>query len=211
MKIVWQNEHFVVIDKPPLMLSVPSRLGKKDERPCAGLLLQELLRTTVYPTHRLDEGASGLLLFALNPEAHRFGNHLFQASLVGKEYQAVSEYDSATDLRSGQSFRWESLLAKGKKRAFQAPHGKQCLTEAKILAIFQTPPRALWSLHPQTGRPHQLRFELSTHGYPILGDTLYGAKQSWKDGGIALRCCVLKFPGNSLGLPANINIAGLQI
>jgi 23S rRNA-/tRNA-specific pseudouridylate synthase len=40
--VIFKNSHFAVIDKPVATLSVPSRLGREDPRPVAGILLQEL-------------------------------------------------------------------------------------------------------------------------------------------------------------------------
>ncbi|MBS1983183.1 MAG: RNA pseudouridine synthase, partial [Bdellovibrionales bacterium] len=70
MKIVFENPHFLAADKAPGWLSVPSRLGADDARPCVG---RELEKThgRVWPVHRLDLEVSGLILFARNAEAHR--------------------------------------------------------------------------------------------------------------------------------------------
>jgi len=50
-----------------------------------------------------------------------------------------------------------------------------------------------WVLKPQTSRAHQLRAQLSLRGWPIVGDTLYGAEPS-QEPGIALRGVALEGP-----------------
>ncbi len=92
LKIIFQNQHFVAVDKPAGWLSVPSRWGTDEERPCVGLLLQEQLRSKIYPVHRLDEPVSGLLLFALNAAAHRAANAWFADHHIQKTYEAMTTH-----------------------------------------------------------------------------------------------------------------------
>ncbi|MEI8347643.1 MAG: RNA pseudouridine synthase [Pseudomonadota bacterium] len=214
LPIVWQNNFFVAINRPPGMLSVPSRMGKADPRPCAGIILQEQLKERLFPTHRLDEVAGGLLLFAKNADAHRYANNLFEKRLIHKEYQAITFYP-ANETRKiilGQKLEWKSRLSRGKKRAYLDPRGKDCLTTA--IPIQQKGHFLKWLLHPATGRPHQLRFELFHRGYPILGDSLYGSEHPWPAGGIALRLCQLGFPEgperDRWELPAELIISGID-
>ncbi len=91
-------------------------------------------------------------------------------------------------MKLGQSQRWQSLLLRGKKRAYVHAAGKEAVTVATPLVIDGG--RVLWRLCPQTGRPHQLRVELSRRGCPILGDSLYGSTLAWGQG-IALRAVEL--------------------
>lgn len=192
--IVFQSSRFAIIDKPSEWLSVPSRLGAAEQRNCAGIWLQDYLGKRVYPVHRLDFGASGLLVFALDAEAHRVGNGFFEHSTVSKEYQAItSRLPGHSSLPIGEDLHWESLVSKGKKRAYEdLTRGKACKTDAKLVSDDNG--TQTWRLHPLTGRSHQLRWELSHRGYPILGDELYGSGEKWREGGIALRLVKLVFP-----------------
>src|SRR5262249_37266290 len=108
----------------------------------------------------------------------------------------------------GTSYVWKSKLLRGKKRAYESPAGK--LAETRALYTGSRPAGALWELHPKTGRPHQLRVHLAQHGFPILGDVLYGAKQPRDGGGIALRAVRLSLRGCSgrevFGLPEDLSV-----
>jgi hypothetical protein len=71
-----------------------------------------------------------------------------------------------------------------------------------------------WSLRPLTGRPHQLRFELSRRGWPVWGDALYGSARPFPiPGGIALRAVSLDLgacpEAPRLGLPAVLEVTPL--
>lgn len=190
MKILFQNENFVALEKPSGWLTTPARFGDQDPRPVLGLELQKLLGQQIFPVHRLDFEVSGLVLFALNAKAHSEANSLFEAKKVQKTYQALTENKNPYAPQIGDTVEWKSRILRGKKRAFESPHGKPSLTVAQFVGPGETGLR--WILKPVTGRSHQLRFDLSRHGYPILGDVLYGAV-SRSENEICLRSLSLQF------------------
>ncbi len=213
LTILFQNDAVVVADKPAAWLSVPSRMGRDDPRPCVGPALEAQLGGRLWPVHRLDLEVSGLLLFARSPDAHRKACAWFELRTVHKIYQALTEGAPPPVAEAV----WTGLLAKGKKRAFIAPHGKPSETRARWLGsrLLESGPSAqLWEVEPVTGRSHQLRFDLARHGYPVLGDSLYGASVPNAAGaGIALRAVQLDFRqaphATELGLPEVLNASPL--
>lgn len=186
--ILFENEHCVVIDKPPGWLSVPGRTAD-DARLIVGRVLEKQLGISILPVHRLDADVSGALLYAKTKEFHRDINMAFEKHAVRKTYQALTELSS---FEAGSTREWRSKLVRGKKRSFEADHGKISITEAQVLQRTRT--HLDWRLNPVTGRPHQLRFELAKHQCPILGDSLYGSQQKWPLGGIALRSIKIEIP-----------------
>lgn len=223
IQIVFENSHFVVCDKPCGVLSTPSREGEKDTRLCLGTTLQKQLGIQIYPVHRLDFEVSGLVMYAKNPEAHRKANAWFEKKEVQKTYRAltssqtyehipanVSNPRQAISLTVGDKFQWKARVLRGKRRSFESPQGKDSLTLAEYLGVNEEK-QLMWDLNPVTGRSHQLRFDLSRHGFPIVGDTLYGSKVSWKGPeSIALRSYRIDFskaPGaRELQLPEVIQL-----
>lgn len=211
LPIVFANDRVLVLDKPAGWLSVPSRTGSADERPCAGRIAQERLGR-LWPVHRLDLEVSGLLLFARDAEAHRLLSQSFEARAVRKTYLGRSEGSPPPDATIGFEARWESTLLRGKRRAYVHPAGKPAVTLATLLAVEParergtTAPILSWRLIPLTGRAHQLRVELGRRGCPLLGDTLYGASAPLPGGGIALRAVALELGsvGVRLGLPPEL-------
>jgi 23S rRNA-/tRNA-specific pseudouridylate synthase len=124
---------------------------------------------------------TGLLLFAKNAAAHRRANEWFESRQVHKTYEALTVATGADAFRD--KALWTSRLLRGKKRAYESPLGKNAETSACVINQVKTAAgiAALWQLEPHTGRPHQLRYELARHGFPILGDRLYGSDQSCPD------------------------------
>ena len=215
LAIVFKNLHFVVIDKPAAVLCVPSRMGRCDPRPVAGIRLQEQLGCRIFPVHRLDEDTSGLLMFALSPDASRAANLWFENHEIIKTYEALSIPLALQDIqRWSTEHTWHNRLMRGKKRAYEAIHGKPSITKARCV-VSSSGNKSVWHLLPITGRSHQLRYEMARHGFPIAGDTLYGSQQkSDVEQGIDLRAFKLDLTNcksrNDFQLPEIISIGGLR-
>jgi len=226
LEVVFENEHFVFLDKEAMVLTTPSREGKADSRPCLGLELQKQQGRRIFPVHRLDFEVSGIVMFAKNSEAHAQANGWFEYKQVFKTYEALSEDQNFEhippqiqnprkmfELTTGEKFLWKSRLLRGKKRAYEHATGKLSETEALYLGRDKTNGFHRWELHPLTGRPHQLRYELSRHGFPIVGDELYGSRKAFTKPGIALRAVKIDFSktpqAKSFGLPANLHVSSL--
>ncbi len=205
--IEFENEHFVVADKPTGILSVPSRYESEDSRRVLGRELEEQLKMRLIPVHRLDYEVGGLILFAKNDLAHQKASAQFESRDVTKIYHALTENQKSEKIETGKLMEWQSVLVRGKKRAFEAPQGKIAVTRVKVIEELGDGV-IRWALEPLTGRGHQLRYETAKRGFSILGDSLYGAKLPWPQGGIALKAVSIEFnDGDFLkrfGLPAKI-------
>ncbi len=205
MKILFQDENLVAVHKPAGWLSVPSSKGKEDLRSVVGIELQTLLKTTLFPLHRLDFEVEGVLAFAKNPLTQKNILEYWEVGKVQKKYHALtslenfSHWPENVEGRVSDSLNrnpWTSLLVAGKRRAFVAKHGSKAITKWKI--VDQTNEMIHWELEPVTGRRHQLRVELSRRGFPIWGDKLYGSKLTGPDNEIALKAISLKIEGYNL-------------
>jgi tRNA pseudouridine32 synthase/23S rRNA pseudouridine746 synthase len=204
-KTVFENSHFIIVDKASMVLSVPARTGLADPRPCLGHILEQDLNCKIYPVHRLDFEVSGLIMYAKTPDAHRAGNSWFENKLISKTYIALTSSDINPSEKVGVPFEWKCSLLRGKKRAYESPAGKKSITHGMLVE------KNCWHLNPVTGRSHQLRYELFRHGFPIIGDELYGSSLKFERGGIALRAFEINFQNiterEKFGLPEKINIS----
>ncbi len=206
MKILFEDENLVAVHKPAGWLSVPSVQGKSDSRSVVGIELQNLLKTTIFPLHRLDFEVEGVLAFAKNPPTQAKILDLWQKGQVQKKYRALTQtqdFSHWPENVEGNIFEWPegkpwtSYLVAGKKRAFVARHGSRSITKWEI--IKQKSTFLEWELEPVTGRRHQLRVELSRRGFPIFGDKLYGSqKVGPRTDEIALKAIQLKIEGYEL-------------
>lgn len=205
--IVFQNDFVLVVDKPPECLSVPARF-KDDPRPVLGRLLEQQTQLRLWPVHRLDCEVSGLIMYAKSADAHRLLNMAFEKHEVRKTYLAETEpipQHSQTEYEG--RVEWKSRVLRGKKRTYESPHGEMAVTFAEVKEL--TAERTQWFLYPQTGKPHQLRFELAKRKLPIRGDFLYGSLFEWPKG-IALRAVKLELPealAAELQMPSTFSLA----
>lgn len=187
--IHFENENLVIAIKPAGTLSVPSRLGEKEERPVLGKILETQLNCRLFPVHRLDFEVSGLIIFAKNQKTHQILNQAFEHKKIKKTYLAQT---TGVAPEKGAKFEWKAKILRGKKRAYESPVGKPSLTFAEYLG--KKDEYLSWKLEPVTGRSHQLRFDLARHGYPIVGDTLYGSTVKLDHHVIELRAVSIEMP-----------------
>ncbi|MBK7608745.1 MAG: hypothetical protein IPI18_16875 [Saprospiraceae bacterium] len=86
IEILFEDDHLLVVNKPPVMLSIPDRWDANKDSLYHSLTAQ-------YPdllvVHRLDKDTSGVIVFAKNPEAHKILNNQFANSENFKSYLAV--------------------------------------------------------------------------------------------------------------------------
>src|SRR6188474_723453 len=83
--IIFENNDFVVIDKPSGLLSIPDREGDD-------LSLRRLLKDKygdIFTVHRLDKETSGIIVFAKNEATHKFLSQAFEERTVEKYYQGI--------------------------------------------------------------------------------------------------------------------------
>ena len=80
--LIYENEDFVVLNKPAGLLSIPDREGKETS---LKKILQEKY-SEIFTVHRLDKGTSGLIVFAKNEVAHKFLSLQFENRKTEKIY-----------------------------------------------------------------------------------------------------------------------------
>jgi len=175
-RIVWSNQHLMVVDKPPHLPVTP---GGRWVRGCLlHLLVEATGNDRIAPLHRLDRLTSGLVLLSLDPESRSHFAGLFQPRpMVEKDYTAVCElrgdpppqrFTLTHHIRRSETEYWRQVVQP------EQPSNSRCdvaVLEAKNDLV-------LLRVRPLTGRKHQIRVQLAHAGLPILGDPLYGTNPS---------------------------------
>jgi 23S rRNA pseudouridine1911/1915/1917 synthase len=175
IRIIYQDEHLVVLDKPAGMVVHPGA-GHSTGTLVNALLhhIKDLsgiggeLRPGI--VHRLDRGTSGVMVVAKNDHAHQELSRQFADREVDKEYialvwglvQAGRRIDAAIG-------RDPSQRQKMSTRARRARHAVTRVTAARHFKGV-----SLLKVAIATGRTHQIRVHLSAIGHPIVGDPTYG-------------------------------------
>lgn len=169
MKILFSDEHIIVLDKPAGLSVLPEGWDKN-----AAHLLQMLAADygKVWVVHRLDKVTSGVMLFARTAEAHRDLSMQFENHQVEKIYHAIANGVPKWDEHTAR----HSLTAnvgRSHRTVLDDRAGKRSVTRFRRLDSFKD--LSLLEAIPETGRTHQVRVHAALLGHPLLGDTLYGA------------------------------------
>jgi tRNA pseudouridine32 synthase / 23S rRNA pseudouridine746 synthase len=170
VRLLYTHDAFVAVDKPAGVTVIPGR--SQEGGPSLREQLEAQLGRTVWVVHRLDRDTSGVLLFALNPRAHRTLSMAFEAGRVEKRYLALAR----GSLSEAQDVRVPLVPARrGRMRPARngESEAKEAHTHVRPLEHFGE--RAtLVEATPLTGRTHQIRVHLLAIGHPLLFDHQYG-------------------------------------
>ena len=174
LKIVYEDDYLLLVDKPHEFLSVPGKLIKDSVL----TRIQEYIPDAKGPllVHRLDMSTSGLLLVAKNEKTHKNLQKQFIDRTIKKRYVALLNGKLKKDkgiielpLRVDLNNRPRQLVCE--------THGKPAKTKYEVLSVEEDKTRIYF--YPITGRTHQLRVHAAHHNglnMPIIGDDLYGNK-----------------------------------
>jgi 23S rRNA pseudouridine1911/1915/1917 synthase len=169
LDIIFQNEHFIAINKPAGLLSIPDRFGKD---PSVKSILQDQLGK-IYTIHRLDKDTSGLIIFAKDEITHKDLSQKFEGREVEKYYVGLV---NGTLMNKEGTIDVPIMEHPGKSTLMMAnKKGKPSVTDYKVLEEFGLYSWVQFQIH--TGRTHQIRVHSKYIGNSIVCDELYGDGQ----------------------------------
>jgi 23S rRNA pseudouridine1911/1915/1917 synthase len=182
LNIVYEDASLAVISKKAGILTHPTPQSKDHTLVNALLYHYRKLsklsgRDRAGIVHRLDKNTSGLLIVAKDDATHSLLSDMFKKRLVKKTYAALV-------WGSFPGKKGEIILPIGrsgldrKKMSISIDRGREAVTKFEVAEEFGD--STLLDVHPETGRTHQIRVHLSYIGHPIIGDEVYGNKQSQK-------------------------------
>jgi len=179
IEILFRDPAVLVVNKPAPMACHPLRPGER------GTVMNGVV--AAFPevaavgdnpregglVHRLDNGTSGALLVALEPQAFTALRQAIRAGAIRRDYQALV----AGNIK--ESLYIEKPLAHDPRNARRVLAVGANAAGARPAATAVEPIRrfgnfTLVSARPRTGMRHQIRVHLADAGHPIAGDTLYG-------------------------------------
>ena len=164
--ILKENEDFVIADKPSGLLAIAGRGDRADEITLYSILKKKY--GEIYIVHRLDRDVSGAILFAKNPEAHKYFSGLFETRSIEKKYVALVHGQM-----TGKGRIDKPLKQRGSGRVSIVFDGKPSQTEWRVMKNYGKK-WTLLEVEIVTGRRHQIRVHLYSEGHPVAGDYLYG-------------------------------------
>lgn len=177
LDILFEDDDIIVINKPRGVVMYPSAGNK------TGTLVQNVLAHTSLSAlggdtrpgvvHRLDKDTSGVMVFAKSDAAYRGLVKIFSEHNLTRKYIAFAwgvpnweEADITGNIaRSSRNRQKMSMVKTG---------GKPAYTHVAVSNVWTRPGICQLRCTLMTGRTHQIRVHLSTHGFPVLCDPVYG-------------------------------------
>jgi len=126
--------------------------------------------------HRLDKETSGLIILAKNERAHNWLQDQFRLRKVEKTYLALVDGKPPTPKGRVEAPIGRDPSHRKKMAIVQPGRGREAVSEYKTLETFKN--HSLLEFHPLTGRTHQIRLHCQFLGCPIVGDAVYGRRNS---------------------------------
>jgi len=165
-EIIFENEDFVALNKPPGLLSIPDREGREES-------LKQILKEkygSIYTVHRIDRDTSGLIVFAKNGDSHRFLSGVFEGRSVEKIYYGFVNGSPAAKEGIIEAPIMEHPVRPGVMVINRK--GKDSRTDYEVLRNFGI--YSYLKFRILTGRTHQIRVHMQHLGFPIVCDPIYG-------------------------------------
>ena len=194
LKIVYEDDDLIVVNKQPGLLTVAATPGSSETTAFSILrayVKKQNARVGIYVVHRLDRETSGLLVFARSEELQHYMRTYWRELVTERTYIALAE--GVLEPREGQIKSW---FTEDKRNAmvYSSPvddGGDLAITNYKTLKVSKRDEVAingeaykqrsaneavysLVELHLETGRTNQIRVHLASKGCPVVGDRKYG-------------------------------------
>ncbi len=167
--IIFEDPHFLIVNKPAGLLTIPDRGGNKDNL----LALLQRHYEKVMVVHRIDRDTSGIICFARTEAAHKNLSVQFEQHSTDKFYLALIDGVLHHDEGEIDKPIAEHPAISGKMTV--GFNGKPALTFYRVLERFKR--FSLAEIQIKTGRTHQIRVHFQSIGYPLAVDPLYGRRE----------------------------------
>lgn len=174
LRIVWEDDELIVVEKKDGLLSVSD--SSSQERTAWFLLSQYVKRINprnrIFLLHRLDKGTSGLMMFARNRNIQEYLRANWYEMITRRTYLAVTE--GVPEKREDTITTWLAENSRMKVYCTDPQHGKEAVLRYRVLKNNVT--YSLVELELETGRKNQIRAQMEYIGHPVAGDPKYGAQ-----------------------------------
>ena len=183
LDIVYEDDDIIIVNKPKGMVVHPANGNY------TGTMVNSLMNShkdnlssingVIRPgiVHRIDKDTSGILVVAKNDNAHKKLSEQFKVHSIKRKYIAlvkgiIKEDKLTIDRPIGRSIKDR------KKMAVTEKNSRRAITHISVLKRFYSSNVTLVEAELETGRTHQIRVHMAYLHHPLVGDEVYGKKDS---------------------------------
>ena len=173
LPIIFENDEFIVINKPSGLLSIASdkEKGSTAYRMLTDYVQQKDKHNRIYVVHRLDEDTSGVLMVAKNEKIRDLLQEKWNDLVSKRGYFAIVEgqmKEKQGTIKSYLKKNSQNMMYSSKK----AGDGQLAITHYKVIKEIEN--YSLLDVNIDSGRKNQIRVHLGDLGHHVIGDDKYG-------------------------------------
>lgn len=176
LDIIYEDKDMIAIDKPAGLLSIANNKEKELTafRKVSDYIKRNHKSAKLFVVHRLDQGTSGVLLFAKNEKTKNVLQKNWNDIVKKREYTAVVEgkMDKSGTIESYLAMNHFQIVYSTKDRE----NGWYARTHYRLVKYKNN--YSMLKVDIDTGRRNQIRVHMSESGHPVTGDKKYGAKKN---------------------------------
>ena len=199
IQVLFEDNHLIAVNKPAGVLVQGDETGDPTLADWVKAYIKDRYKKPgdvfLGVIHRLDRPVSGVVVFARTTKALVRMNELFAERKVEKSYLAIVAH--RPDPLKGRLTHFilkdteKNVVKAYEQTGRRTKDAKEAILDFELLASIGD--HHLLEVNPLTGRPHQIRVQLSKIGCPIYGDVKYGGPKISHDTSILLHCRSLTF------------------
>lgn len=173
IRILFEDSHLLVIDKPAGLLSMATDEEKEATayHILRGYLRRKEPQARVFIVHRLDRETSGVMLFAKSEAVQQALQNTWKESVSERSYVVVVEGRVTPTEGTIRSWLKESKT----KTMYVTKYGDGQLAVTHYRVMEQNDEFSLLECHLETGRKNQIRVHMQSQGHSVVGDRRYGS------------------------------------
>ncbi|MHA6251483.1 RluA family pseudouridine synthase [Oceanobacillus sp. CAU 1775] len=179
LTVLYEDNHLIFIEKP---VNIPVQEDESQDLDLLNMVKADIKERFNKPgnvyvglVHRLDRPVGGVMVFAKTSKAASRLSDVIRRNKMEKKYLAIVRGKPTKTID-----RLEDYLVKDKQKNMVRITGpnqkdaKKAILEYEVLGTKDD--LSLVSINLITGRPHQIRVQFASRGFPLYGDQRYGVK-----------------------------------